>query len=60
VQLQSGAIKCYVCKRSFEEVHHFYDAMCAQCGELNHRKRTQKADMKGAKLASDFALSCPC
>ncbi|HEY6039669.1 MAG TPA: hypothetical protein VIV58_35555, partial [Kofleriaceae bacterium] len=26
---------CYVCKRDFHELHHFYDQMCPECAELN-------------------------
>jgi NAD(P)-dependent dehydrogenase (short-subunit alcohol dehydrogenase family) len=38
---------CYVCKKSFVEVHHFYDQMCPSCAELNYRKRTETADLRG-------------
>ena len=38
---------CYVCKRDFDELHHFYDALCPPCAELNFRKRTQTADLSG-------------
>lgn len=39
--------KCYVCKRAFREVHHFYDQMCWPCAELNWDKRNQTADLTG-------------
>ena len=32
---------CYVCKREYRRVHHFYDSLCWDCGELNYRKRFQ-------------------
>ncbi len=38
---------CYVCKKEFVEVHHFYDQMCPPCAELNFRKRTETADLSG-------------
>ena len=25
---------CYVCKAEFNELHHFYDTMCATCGDF--------------------------
>ncbi len=39
--------KCYVCKRAFREVHHFYDQMCGKCGALNWDKRNATADLRG-------------
>jgi NAD(P)-dependent dehydrogenase (short-subunit alcohol dehydrogenase family) len=38
---------CYVCKREFHELHHFYDQMCPPCAEENFRKRDQTADLRG-------------
>lgn len=37
---------CYVCKKEFTKLHHFYDSMCASCGEFNYNKRFQTADLK--------------
>jgi len=39
--------KCYVCKASFTNLHHFYDTMCSDCGDFNYAKRFQNADVKG-------------
>lgn len=39
--------KCYICKRTFREVHHFYDQMCIPCGDLNYERRTRSADLSG-------------
>lgn len=36
---------CYVCKKLYNHLHHFYDAMCAECGDFNYAKRFHKADM---------------
>jgi len=36
---------CYVCKAKYEYLHHFYDAMCTECGDFNYAKRFQRADM---------------
>jgi NAD(P)-dependent dehydrogenase (short-subunit alcohol dehydrogenase family) len=38
---------CYICKRPFSEVHHFYDQLCPSCAELNFAKRTETADLSG-------------
>lgn len=38
---------CYVCKKEFSEVHHFYDAMCMECGDFNYSKRFQSCDLTG-------------
>ncbi|MFK7952570.1 MAG: SDR family NAD(P)-dependent oxidoreductase [Ekhidna sp.] len=38
---------CYVCKKEFTTLHHFYDTMCKECGDLNYTKRFQTADLRG-------------
>ncbi len=38
---------CYVCKKLYTKVHHFYDAMCQECGDFNYAKRFQTADLSG-------------
>jgi len=38
---------CYVCKKRYTEIHHFYDAMCTECGDLNYAKRFQTCDLTG-------------
>ena len=38
---------CYVCKKRYTEIHHFYDSMCSECGDLNYAKRFQTCDMTG-------------
>jgi len=38
---------CYVCKKRYTEIHHFYDSMCKECGDLNYFKRFQTCDMTG-------------
>jgi len=38
---------CYVCKVKYTELHHFYDQLCPSCAELNFRKRTELADLRG-------------
>ncbi len=38
---------CYVCKTVYTKLHHFYDTMCAECGDFNYAKRFQTADLKG-------------
>jgi len=39
--------KCYVCKAEFRRLHFFYDQMCGPCGDLNHAKRSQTAELFG-------------
>jgi len=36
---------CYVCKKVYTKLHHFYDTMCSDCGDLNYMKRFQTADL---------------
>jgi NAD(P)-dependent dehydrogenase (short-subunit alcohol dehydrogenase family) len=38
---------CYVCKKKFTKLHHFYDQLCPTCAEFNFKKRTELADLKG-------------
>jgi NAD(P)-dependent dehydrogenase (short-subunit alcohol dehydrogenase family) len=38
---------CYVCKQKYAQIHHFYDQLCPACAELNFRKRTETADLRG-------------
>jgi NAD(P)-dependent dehydrogenase (short-subunit alcohol dehydrogenase family) len=38
---------CYVCKKDYSQVHHFYDQLCPACAELNFFKRTETADLRG-------------
>jgi hypothetical protein len=33
------AHNCYICKRDYTELHHFYDQLCPPCAELNFAKR---------------------
>jgi NAD(P)-dependent dehydrogenase (short-subunit alcohol dehydrogenase family) len=38
---------CYVCNKSYNTLHHFYDTMCKECGDFNYAKRFQTADLTG-------------
>jgi NAD(P)-dependent dehydrogenase (short-subunit alcohol dehydrogenase family) len=38
---------CYICKRKYAEVHHFYDQLCPACAALNLAKRNELADLRG-------------
>ncbi len=38
---------CYICKKDYSEIHHFYDQLCPACAEFNFRKRTELADLSG-------------
>ncbi|TDH72945.1 hypothetical protein CCR75_003780 [Bremia lactucae] len=38
---------CYICKKKFRTLHHFYDRLCPSCAELNYIKRLQGANLQG-------------
>jgi NAD(P)-dependent dehydrogenase (short-subunit alcohol dehydrogenase family) len=38
---------CYICKKKFTVIHHFYDQMCPECAEFNFKKRTELANLHG-------------
>lgn len=38
---------CYICRARFTDVHWFYDQLCLPCGDFNHARRTQAADLAG-------------
>ena len=38
---------CYVCKKEFSTVHHFYDRLCLPCADENYAKRSELADLSG-------------
>jgi NAD(P)-dependent dehydrogenase (short-subunit alcohol dehydrogenase family) len=38
---------CYICKKDYSQIHHFYDQLCPKCAELNFLKRTETADLRG-------------
>ena len=38
---------CYVCKRKYAEIHHFYDQLCPTCAEVSFAKRSETADLAG-------------
>ncbi|MBX3724478.1 MAG: SDR family oxidoreductase [Xanthomonadales bacterium] len=40
-------LHCYVCKKKYTQVHHFYDQMCPPCADFNFAKRTESADLGG-------------
>ncbi len=42
-----SARNCYVCRKEYTELHHFYDAMCNDCGDFNYAKRFQTTDLSG-------------
>ena len=46
-QSQLKPLNCYVCKRDYTQLHHFYDQLCPPCAELNFRKRSELADQIG-------------
>lgn len=45
--LLSTPRNCYVCKKEYRQLHHFYDQLCPECAEFNYQKRFQTADLKG-------------
>ena len=38
---------CYICKRDYDRLHFFYDAMCPACAVFNWEKRHQSCDLAG-------------
>ena len=40
-------LACYVCKRPYTKMHHYYDSLCEACGDFNYAKREQSADLAG-------------
>jgi NAD(P)-dependent dehydrogenase (short-subunit alcohol dehydrogenase family) len=38
---------CYICKRDYDTLHHFYDQLCPDCAEFNYAKRNELADLRG-------------
>ncbi len=38
---------CYICKKDYSQIHHFYDQLCPPCAELNYFKRTETTDLRG-------------
>ncbi|HXC25060.1 MAG TPA: SDR family oxidoreductase [Gemmatimonadaceae bacterium] len=38
---------CYVCKKHYSAIHHFYDQLCPTCAAVNFAKRTESADLRG-------------
>ena len=38
---------CYICKKDYSTIHHFYDQLCPECAEFNFKKRTESADLSG-------------
>ena len=38
---------CYICKRDYTTIHHFYDQLCPECAALNLQKRTETANLEG-------------
>lgn len=43
----SSPRNCYICKKEYTQLHHFYDTMCRECGDFNYMKRFQTADLTG-------------
>ena len=39
--------RCYVCKRAFHELHHFYHLLCPACAATNWARRTPRIDLTG-------------
>ena len=38
---------CYICKKYYSQIHHFYDQLCPTCAAFNFSKRTESADLSG-------------
>ena len=40
-------LNCYICKKDYSALHHFYDQLCPECAEFNFAKRGELADLSG-------------
>ncbi len=40
-------VPCYVCKRAFTQLHHFYDSLCPECAQDHFAKRHAEVDLRG-------------
>src|SRR6476660_7423408 len=38
---------CYICKKDFTQLHHFYDQLCPECAAFNFAKRSELTDLTG-------------
>lgn len=38
---------CYICKKLYTEIHHFYHLLCPSCARFNYAKREQHTDLTG-------------
>ncbi|MEO5902815.1 MAG: SDR family oxidoreductase [Gemmatimonadaceae bacterium] len=47
VQHAHETLNCYICKKDFTQLHHFYDQLCPDCAKLNYAKRSELADLTG-------------
>ncbi len=46
-QTAPETLNCYICKKDYTELHHFYDQLCPSCAAFNFDKRTESADLQG-------------
>jgi NAD(P)-dependent dehydrogenase (short-subunit alcohol dehydrogenase family) len=46
-RLRAKSRKCYICKQSYRQVHHFYHLLCPECASLNFSKRNETSDLTG-------------
>ena len=40
-------LNCYICKKDFTQLHHFYDQLCPDCAAVNFAKRSELTDLTG-------------
>lgn len=43
-------IRCYICKKKYHDLHHFYSQLCRDCGDFNYLKRLQSIGLKGYEI----------
>ena len=46
-QTVEEARNCYICKKDYTVLHHFYDQLCPECAAFNFSKRSEMADLNG-------------
>lgn len=41
------SVPCYICKKSYQQIHFFYHSLCPECADFNYQKRYQRTNLNG-------------
>lgn len=47
VGITPKTIRCYCCKKDYNEIHFYYHKLCPSCAQLNYKNRFTKTDLTG-------------